>query len=176
MQVISVLRQAPNLSDKPPEVVKAVSLHTELGFTPETQESEEISTIPDAEAPHGGTGRGLKWDTSVAQEDGDSAQRMHEVSVCVVLHSVCRSGRVCSYVCACMCLFSGGLYNYAASVAMDDEDGVQLGLHVKPLFHNSIFPRCSAPKCRQLMQTMHEHMMKRMAVHPGLCLPVSFRC
>lgn len=80
MHVISMLRENPDLADKPPEVVKALSVRAELlGFNPEVLvvKTDELQTgsIDIQNKPR--SSRGITFDANAAQEDGDSATRLH---------------------------------------------------------------------------------------------------
>ena len=79
MYIINILKQKPDLADKPAEVVKALSLRAELlGPTNDVLKVQYEDPRDEGEASRPkAKKRGIKFDSSVAQEDGDSATRLH---------------------------------------------------------------------------------------------------
>lgn len=79
MYIINILKQKPDLADKPAEVVKALSLRAELlGPTNDVLKVQYEDARDEGEASRPkAKKRGIKFDSSVAQEDGDSATRLH---------------------------------------------------------------------------------------------------
>ena len=76
MQVLTILREHPEFASKPPEVLKAMTLRVELGEEVPYPETSEFPGLDDRPSP---PKKSLHFDNNAAAEDGDSAQRLHEV-------------------------------------------------------------------------------------------------
>lgn len=62
-----------------PEVVKAATVRFELGLEPEIKD-DEINSDEETPSPHEDRKRrSLVWGEGVAEKDGNSAQKLHEV-------------------------------------------------------------------------------------------------